>query len=47
MLDSVAQFHPEWSRFVMLADQVDECFDPAGEPFTIIPTDRPSIPHSR
>ena len=28
LMHSIKEHHPEWRRFVILADRVDECFDP-------------------
>jgi glycosyltransferase involved in cell wall biosynthesis len=33
---SLAERHPELERFVLLVDDVDGCFDPAAEPFTLV-----------
>jgi hypothetical protein len=36
---SFARFHPEIPFFTALADEVEGCFDPGGEPFGMIPLD--------
>jgi len=33
---SLAKFHPDWRRVLLLADRVENCFDPAAEPFEVV-----------
>ena len=36
LMNSVAEHHPDWSRFVILADQIDGYFDPRSEDFEVV-----------
>lgn len=36
LMESVARFHPEAERVVLLVDEVEGCFDPADEPFELV-----------
>jgi hypothetical protein len=47
LMDSVAQFHPELDRIVILVDRADDYFDPLGERFTIVRSDALEIPDSK
>src|SRR5215210_7314116 len=42
---SLAEHHPELERFVLLVDDVDGCFDPAAEPFTVVRLEDLAIPN--
>ena len=46
-MDSVAQFHPELARFVILVDQPDGFFDPANESFTVVASDSLGLPDGK
>ena len=35
LMASVARVHPDWDRFVLLVDRVDDAFDPDAEPFEV------------
>jgi hypothetical protein len=47
LLDSIAQFHPDLARFVILVDRPDGYFDPQRENFTILCSDSLAIPDSK
>ncbi|MDP9115403.1 MAG: hypothetical protein M3O20_17210, partial [Acidobacteriota bacterium] len=47
MMDSVARFHPEVARFVILVDKVDKTFAGACGPFEIIQSDELAIPNTK
>jgi hypothetical protein len=47
LMDSLAQFHPELARFVILADTVDGHFEPARENFQVLTSAELGIPDSR
>jgi len=47
LMDSVARFHPEIARFVILVDKIDQRFDVASEAFEIIQSDRLAIPNTK
>jgi hypothetical protein len=47
LMDSIAQFHPELARFVILVDQIDGLFDPKLERFTVVPSDSLDLPDSK
>jgi lipopolysaccharide biosynthesis glycosyltransferase len=36
LMRTVLEHHPEARRFVLLADKIDGCFDPSGEPFEVV-----------
>src|SRR5436190_15141513 len=42
---SLRRHHPEVPFFVVLADEVDEYFDPAAEPFCLLSLKELGIPH--
>lgn len=42
---STAEHHPDVPFFVLLADEVQDCFDPAGEPFELLLLDELRIPN--
>jgi hypothetical protein len=44
---SLHERHPEVPFFVVLADEVDGCFDPAAETFTLLPLARLGLPDLR
>lgn len=37
LMESVARWHPEWERSVLLVDEIDGRFDPEAEPFRVVP----------
>jgi hypothetical protein len=41
---SFSAHHPDIPFVVLLADEIDGCFDPAGEPFELVPFDALAIP---
>jgi glycosyltransferase involved in cell wall biosynthesis len=47
LMRSVAEHQPDWQRFVVLVDLVDECFDPHGEDFEIVLSRDLPIPEPR
>jgi glycosyltransferase involved in cell wall biosynthesis len=47
LMKSVREYHPEWQRFLVLADRVEGAFDPAAEPFEVIEAEALSIPEFR
>ena len=47
LLDSIAQFHPDLARFVILADRADGYFDVDGESFTVVSSSDLAIPDSQ
>ena len=47
LMDSIRKHHPEWRCFLLLADCVDNCFDPAAENFEIIEAKDLAIPEFR
>lgn len=47
LMDSVALFHPELRRIVVLADRVDGFFDPGAESFEVLPSEALDIPNSQ
>ena len=47
LMDSVAQFHPELERIVVLVDRADDFFNPSDERFTIVRSDALEIPDSK
>ncbi len=47
LMDSLAQVHPDWERRVLLVDEMDGCFDPARESFTLTTVDDLDIPNAR
>lgn len=47
LMNSAAVHHPEWQRFVILADHVDGYFDPSAENFRVFFSSDLPIPHSR
>lgn len=42
---SLARVHPEYRLFLCLTDRVDGCFDPAGEPYTVVEIERLGMPN--
>ncbi|MEM0333388.1 MAG: glycosyltransferase [Candidatus Aenigmatarchaeota archaeon] len=44
LMSSIEKFHPEWSRFLFLADLIDGYFDPKKESFTTIEVEKIDIP---
>ncbi len=36
LMNSVAEFHPEWKRHVLLVDEVNGRFDPGAESFELL-----------
>ena len=44
LMESIAQVHPEYSRFLCLADRVDGYFDPKQELFQLVQADQIGIP---
>ena len=44
LMADVARFHPDWQRVVLLADDPEGCFNPAGEPFEIVSIDQLHVP---
>jgi hypothetical protein len=42
---SFAEHHPELPFFVLLADEVEDCFDPVAEPFELILLSELEVPH--
>lgn len=46
-MDSVRLVHPEWEQFVLLADELQGEFDPAAEPFEIVPVQELAIPNKQ
>ncbi len=47
LMDSVARFHPEFRRIVVLADRLDGAFIPLDEPFETILSEDLRVPDSR
>lgn len=47
LMASVKRWHPEFLRFVVLADRIDGCFDPEKEDFPIIVSEDLEIPDSK
>jgi hypothetical protein len=47
LAESFHRFHPDVPFFVLLADEVDGYFDPAREPFQLVPLDALAIPEPR
>src|SRR5271157_2267693 len=47
LMRSAAEHHPDWSRFVVLVDQVDGHFHPREEGFEMVLSSDLPIPHSR
>src|SRR5437763_8837281 len=47
LMGSAALHHPEWRRFVILADRVDGYFDPAAENFELLLSEDLALPHCR
>ncbi len=47
LMASAAEIHPEWERFVVLVDEVNDYFDPAAENFTLVLSSELPIPRSR
>src|SRR5579871_417020 len=47
LMDSLARFHPDIPRFVILVDRMDGDFGAAPETFEIIPSDTLEIPNTK
>ncbi len=47
LMRSVAEHHPDWRRFVFLADRIDGYFDRSGEDFEIVLSSELPIPNPR
>ena len=48
LAQSLRTRHPEIEVFVLLVDRIDDCFDPADEPFTVVEVETlDNIPHPR
>jgi len=45
LMDSVAEQHPDWQRYVILVDRIDHAFDPTRENFTLVLSADLAIPN--
>lgn len=45
LAESCRRLHPELPFFLLLADEVEGCFDPAAEPFRMVPLAALELPH--
>jgi len=36
LFESLQRFHPDWRRVLLLADRIEDAFDPAAEPFEVV-----------